>query len=141
MFSKDSISFDSEDISFVLENQDVFFDWVHNAIVNEGKIVGEISYIFCSDAYLLKINVDHLQHDTFTDIITFNYCEDNLISSDIFISIDRVLENSKLFNTSFHNELRRVMIHGVLHLVGYDDKTDDEKVLMRSREDFYINLR
>ena len=141
MFIQNSISFDSEDISFELEHPNLVQDWIQHAITNEDKVAGEISYIFCSDEYLHKINLEHLQHDTLTDIITFNYCEDDLINSDIFISVDRVKENAGLFKTSFENELSRVMIHGILHLVGYDDKTDEDKVIMRSKEDFYLTLR
>jgi len=141
MFNKNSISFDFEAISFELEHPNLVQDWIQHAITNEHKVAGEISYIFCSDEYLHKINLEHLQHDTLTDIITFNYCEDDLINSDIFISVDRVKENAKLFKVSFQNELSRVMIHGILHLVGYDDKTDEDKVLMRSKEDFYLTLR
>jgi rRNA maturation RNase YbeY len=141
MFIQDSISFNSEDISFELDQPTVIQNWIQETITNEDKVVGEISYIFCSDEYLHKINLEHLQHDTLTDIITFNYCEEDLISSDIFISVDRVKENAGLFKVSFENELSRVMIHGVLHLVGYDDKTDEDKVLMRSKEDFYLTLR
>ena len=141
MFATNSISFNSEYISFELDQPNVVHDWIQNTITTEHKEVGEISYIFCSDEYLHKINVDHLNHDTLTDIITFNYCEENLISSDIFISVDRVKENAVLFKTSFENELSRVMIHGVLHLIGYDDKTDEDKILMRAKEDFYLTLR
>jgi len=141
MFIQNSISFESEAISFELEYPNLVQDWIQHAITNEDKVAGEISYIFCSDEYLHKINLEHLQHDTLTDIITFNYCADDLINSDIFISLDRVKENAGLFKTSFENELSRVMIHGILHLVGYDDKTDEDKVLMRSKEDFYLTLR
>lgn len=141
MFIQNSISFDSEAISFELEQPNLVKDWIQNTIVKEGKTAGEISYIFCSDEYLHKINLEHLQHDTLTDIITFNYCEDDLINSDIFISVDRVRDNAETFKTTFEDELSRVMIHGVLHLIGYDDKTDDDKVLMRSKEDFYLTLR
>jgi|TARA_B110000459_G_scaffold200054_1_gene247829 rRNA maturation RNase YbeY len=141
MFIQNSISFDSEDVSFELEKPNVVQDWIQQTIIKEGKLVGEISYIFCSDEYLHKINLEHLQHDTLTDIITFNYCEEGLINSDIFISVDRVRDNAELFKTSFENELSRVMIHGILHLVGYDDKRDEDKVLMRSKEDFYLTLR
>ena len=141
MLLQDTISFHSEDISFELEGQLDAQKWIQKTIITEGKTVGEIAYIFCSDEYLHKINLEHLQHDTFTDIITFNYCVEELISSDIFISIDRVKENAILFNTTFEEEIGRVMIHGVLHLIGYNDKTDEEKVLMRSKEDFYLTLR
>lgn len=141
MFLENSITFDSEDISFELNGQDEVQSWIQEAVTEEGKVVGEISYIFCSDKYLHKMNVEHLQHDTLTDIITFNYCEEDVISSDIFISVDRVKENADLFGVDFSIELSRVMIHGVLHLLGYDDKTDEQKEVMRSKEDFYLTLR
>jgi probable rRNA maturation factor len=135
-----SISFFSEDIYFNLPDELKTRGWVSDTIIKEGMLPGEINYIFCSDAYLLKMNLEHLNHDSFTDIITFNYCEDNVVNSDVFISIDRVKENAETFKCSFENELNRVMIHGVLHLVGYDDKSDDDKQIMRAKEDFYLNL-
>ena len=134
------ISFFSEDISFELENELKTQEWVIKTITKEDKTPGEINYIFCSDTYLHKMNVEHLDHDTFTDIITFNYCVGELINTDIFISIDRVKENAETFKTSFENELNRVMIHGILHLIGYDDKTGSDKKTMRAKEDFYLNL-
>ncbi|MGB0881412.1 MAG: rRNA maturation RNase YbeY [Vicingaceae bacterium] len=140
MFFQESISFNSEGISFELDQPELTHKWISETILNEGKVVGEISYVFCSDEYLHKINLEHLGHDTYTDIITFNYCEDNVVSTDIFISIDRVKENAKIFGVSFQKELNRVIIHGILHLLGYDDKTDEDKVLMRSKEDFYLTL-
>ncbi len=140
MFFQESISFNSEGISFELDQPELTHKWISETILNEGKVVGEISYVFCSDEYLHKINLEHLDHDTYTDIITFNYCEDNVVSTDIFISIDRVKENAKIFGVSFQKELNRVIIHGILHLLGYDDKTDEDKVLMRSKEDFYLTL-
>ena len=135
-----SITFLSEDILFDLENQKDVENWIKSTIIDEDKALGEITYIFCSDEYLHKINVEHLKHDTLTDVITFNYNVEDVISSDIFISIDRVKENSISFKTSFKNELLRVMIHGVLHLVGYDDKSDEDKKVMRAKEDFYLSL-
>lgn len=135
-----SISFHSEDISFELDNPNITQVWVEKTILQEGKCLGEISYIFCSDNYLHKINLEHLNHDTYTDIITFNYCEDNTLNSDIFISIDRVKDNAKTYKVDFINELHRVIIHGVLHLIGYNDKSDDEQEIMTSKEDFYLSL-
>ena len=135
-----SITFLSEDILFDLENQKDVENWIKSTIIDEDKALGEITYIFCSDEYLHKINVEHLKHDTLTDVITFNYNVEDVISSDIFISIDRVKENSISFKTSFKNELLRVMINGVLHLVGYDDKSDEDKKVMRAKEDFYLSL-
>ena len=135
------ITFHSESIQFELENPSDVARWIEQAIAKENHETGNIDYIFCSDNYLLELNKEHLNHDTYTDIITFNYCEDNVVSSDIFVSIDRVKENAKTFEVSFENELNRVMIHGILHLVGYNDKTEAEQQVMRSKEDFYLSLR
>lgn len=140
MANQSSISFFAEGIPFELENQNDIQSWIENTISKEDKMVGEISYIFCSDDYLHEINLEHLQHDTYTDIITFNYNVEDVISADIFISIDRVEENATTFSTTFQNELCRVIIHGVLHLLGYNDKSDSEKEVMRSKEDFYLSL-
>lgn len=134
------ISFFSEDISFELGDAASVEHWIQTTIQKEGKNLGEISFIFCSDSYLHQINLTHLNHDTYTDIITFNYNEEAVLNGDIFISIDRVKENATTYNVSFENELNRVMIHGVLHLAGYEDKTDQEKAAMRAKEDFYLSL-
>tara|TARA_B100000809_G_scaffold81337_1_gene79642 strand:+ start:10877 stop:11308 length:432 start_codon:yes stop_codon:yes gene_type:complete len=136
-----SISFFSEDITFKLLDELKTSAWITNTITNEGMCPGNINYIFCSDVYLHKMNIEHLNHDTLTDIITFNYCEDDLVNTDVFISIDRVKENADIFKCTFEKELNRVMIHGVLHLVGYDDKSDVDKQKMRAKEDFYLNLQ
>ena len=141
MLFSSTISFHSEDISFELDNSNQTIDWIKDVIDKEGKKTGEISYLFCSDEYLHRVNLKHLNHDTYTDIITFNYCENNIVSSDVFISVDRVKENAKEFKTSFKDELNRVMIHGVLHLIGYDDKTLQQQQEMRAKEDFYLSLR
>ncbi|PCJ27664.1 MAG: rRNA maturation RNase YbeY [Flavobacteriales bacterium] len=140
MTSQKTISFLSEDISFELEHQNDIQNWIQDAISKEGKTTGEITYIFCSDEYLHKINKEYLQHNTYTDIITFNYCVDDIINSDVFISIDRVKENSEAFKTTFQNELSRVIIHGILHLIGYDDKSGSDKEVMCAKEDFYLSL-
>lgn len=137
---QNTIYFLSEDISFDLEDQNKVQNWIQNVISKEGKMMGEVTYIFCSDVYLHKINLEHLGHDTFTDIITFNYCIEDVINTDIFISVDRVKENAITFKTTFQNELSRVIIHGILHLVGYDDKNDSDKEVMRTKEDFYLSL-
>lgn len=134
------ISFHSEDVDFHLVNEKQIIKWIKNSVKKEGKTISELSYIFCSDEYLHKMNLEYLNHDTYTDIITFDYTEGNIVSGDIFISIDRVKENALEFNTEFLNELSRVTIHGVLHLAGYKDKTTKEKELMRSKEDFYLTL-
>jgi rRNA maturation RNase YbeY len=108
-------------------------------INNEIKELGNLSIILCSDNYLLKINREYLKHDYYTDIITFNYVERNRISGDLFISIERIKENSVEYNTTLIKELYRVMFHGVLHLIGYNDKTADEKKVMREKEDYYLS--
>ena len=126
--------------NFILEDSEKIRIWIENVIKKEKKIVGDITYIFCDDDYLLERNKEFLNHNTLTDIITFNYCIDNNISSDIMISIDRVKENSTIFENSFNEELKRVMIHGILHLIGYNDKSEEEEELMRKKEDFYLNM-
>ncbi len=111
---------------------------IKNLINKELKILGDLTVILCSDKYLLNINIEYLQHNYYTDIITFNYVDGNVISGDLFVSIERVKENSAEFNTCFIKELYRVMFHGVLHLIGYNDKTADEKKAMREKEDLYL---
>lgn len=133
------IKFFEEDIQFKLSSKTKIKDWIKNTIIEEGYSLGAINYIFCSDQYLLQINIDYLSHDYFTDIITFNTSDsDSIISSDIFISVDRVKENSSINGISFIEELMRVMIHGVLHLIGYNDHTDEDVLLMRSKENYYL---
>ena len=134
------IAFNNE-IEFKLENQDNLNDWIYQVLEKEQFKLGEVNYIFCSDEQLLEKNIEFLNHDTYTDIISFDYTMGKLISGDIFISIDRVRENSKSFETSFNDELNRVMIHGILHYCGYKDKSVDDKKLMRSKEDYYLSLR
>ena len=125
---------------FNLNDTSIISDWIHKVISNEGLETGEINFIFCDDDYLLKLNVAFLDHDTLTDIISFDYTMGNLISGDVYISIPRVMENASIFNTSFQNELYRVIIHGILHYCGYKDKSEDEKLIMRSKEDEYLNV-
>lgn len=133
------ISFFSEDIEFSLSNETQIYTWLSKVIENEDYKLSELNYIFCSDEYLLGINIEYLNHDTYTDIITFDNSEvDDHIQGDIFISIERVKENASIFNVDFANELLRVLVHGVLHLCGYHDKSTDESLLMRQKEDFYI---
>ncbi len=138
-----SISFLNADIGFNLPQKLITKRWINSVISSENKVKGDICFIFCSDNYLLKKNHQFLNHDTFTDIITFDYTEDNrgMISGDIFISIDRVKENSDNLNIPFENELHRVMIHGILHLMGYKDKTKAQKSLMRMKEDICLSLQ
>ena len=132
------ISFNYE-MNFELDNEDKLSSWISNTISDEGFKEGDINYIFCDEAYLLNLNMEFLDHDTLTDIISFDYTMGKLISGDVYISIDRVRENAKDFNVSFENELSRVMIHGILHYCGYKDKTDRETSEMRSKENYYIS--
>lgn len=114
--------------------------WVISTAKNEGFSVGELSFIFCDDKYLHKINLEFLNHDTLTDIITFDYSSEDEIAGEIYISIDRVNENAKSFNQDTAQEIRRIIIHGVLHLLGYKDKSPEEKTQMTSKEDYYLSL-
>ncbi|MDF2450354.1 MAG: rRNA maturation factor [Bacteroidota bacterium] len=132
------ISFQNLSIDFKLKEKTKLKQWIKAVTEKEKHILGNITYIFCTDDELLDINVKHLNHKTFTDIITFDYTENRKINSDIFISIDRVLENSKKFQVSFEEELHRVMIHGILHLCGYKDKTKSEAELMRRKENLAL---
>lgn len=114
--------------------------WLHQVIRREGRIPGDISYIFCDDAYMIEQNVAFLNHDTYTDIITFDECVGNVVAGSILISLDRVKENAGLFSKSFENEFLRVLVHGTLHLCGYKDKTDEEAKTMRRKEDESLAL-
>lgn len=127
------ISFNYE-TDFELENETLYEEWVSKIIDSEDKTEGEINYIFCDDEYLLQKNIEFLNHDTLTDIISFDYTMGNLISGDIFISVERVKDNAADFNTEFIEELKRVMAHGILHYCGYKDKTVEDSALMRSKE-------
>lgn len=113
---------------------------IEKLVVNENRTLGDVNYILCSDAYLLDINRQYLNHDYYTDVISFDYCEDNVISGDIFISVDTVADNAKEYGVTFEKELARVMIHGVLHFVGYNDKSDEEVPVMRAKENQYLPL-
>lgn len=128
------------EIDFVLSDEDIYSSWIDAVILSEEKELGEVSYIFCDDEYLLEINKQYLNHDTLTDIISFDYTEDNIISGDIFISLERVRDNAADLNTTFDEELKRVMIHGILHYCGYKDKSANEELLMRSKEDEKIQM-
>ncbi|MFT6745829.1 MAG: putative rRNA maturation factor [Glaciecola sp.] len=134
------ISFHSEDIKFVLSSKKSIKHWVQQVVLSEKLKLGPISYIFCNDRYLHEVNVKYLNHDTYTDIITFDYSEDKTVSGDLFISYERVKENARVFKTSINDELHRVMIHGVLHLCGYGDKSDKEKMIMRQKEENCLQL-
>lgn len=136
-----AINFFSEDVKFTLPNKLKRKAWLKNLAKNEGLKINELSYIFCSDEYLHKMNLDYLDHDTFTDIITFdNSEEEKLIEGDIFISIERVRENAKQLNLSEETELSRVISHGLFHLMGYKDKTKTQILEMREKEESAIEL-
>ncbi len=135
------INFHTEAIDFKVLNPIKTKRWLKSVIKAEGFELSEINYIFCNDEYLHTMNVEYLEHDTLTDIITFdNSEEDEVIEGDIFVSIERILDNSKDFNTTFDQEFKRVIVHGVLHLCGYFDKTDEDEKQMRTKEDYYIRL-
>ena len=126
-------------LRFTLSKPDEVREWLCTVIANENAKSGEINYIFCNDEYLHKINLQYLQHDTYTDIITFdNSDEPNLIEGDIFVSTERVTENAEKYAIAFERELKRVMVHGILHLSGYKDKTTAQQKQMRAKEDFYL---
>ena len=132
------IEFSLEDVNVPGLDSEHFAFWLEQVIVEEGLELGDVNLIFCSDEALLKMNIDFLQHDYYTDIITFDYCEENIVSGDLFISIDRVLDNSVELNAKYETELRRVCVHGVLHLCGFKDKSDEDEKQMRAKEDFYL---
>jgi len=136
------INFFQEDISYQIEEEETLKAWVKKVITHEGFSPGEVNYILCSDEYLHKINQEYLDHDTFTDIVTFDMSEDKQeISADIFISIDRIKENAATLKTQEQDELHRVLIHGILHLMGFNDGTPDEKSIMRKKEEACLSLR
>jgi rRNA maturation RNase YbeY len=133
------ISFNYEN-EFELSNEEQLSIWISSVIVSEDKKEGEINYIFCDDEYLLGLNEQYLNHDTLTDIISFDYSVGKELHGDIFISTERVLENAAEFKVTFEEELKRVMVHGVLHYCGYKDKSDEDEKLMRSKEDEKIKM-
>ncbi len=134
-----AVKFFSEDITYNFRNKKQTISWIDDSIINEKRLLGDINIIFTSDKYLLDINKQYLKHNYFTDIVTFNYCENNVINGDIFISIESVKNNSTRFDVNFTTELKRVIIHGVLHLIGYDDQNDEEKAKMREKENYYLD--
>jgi probable rRNA maturation factor len=135
-----SILFFSEQISFKVPNPRKTTAWIKAVIKKEKSSLESINYIFCSDEHLRELNIQYLNHKTFTDIITFNYGSKKVIEGEIYISVDRIKENADKFGVEFNTELRRVIIHGVLHLMGYNDKSKTEKALMRKKEDSYLSL-
>lgn len=126
--------------TFELDNEQATSDWIHQVITSEQYQVGDITYVFCNDEFLLDINQKYLQHDTYTDIISFDYRMGKTIHGEIYISVDRVADNAKVYKVSFHNELHRVMIHGILHFLGYGDKTKQEKEAMRHKENECLTM-
>ncbi|MDC0204249.1 rRNA maturation RNase YbeY [Flavobacteriales bacterium] len=120
-------------------NKKCFSFWLNEMLIEENKVLGDIVYVFCDDDYLLTKNIKYLNHNILTDVITFDYSKDKLISGDILISLDRVRENANTFKVHFLNELQRVMAHGLLHLLGYNDKTEKGKQEMQKKEDYYLN--
>lgn len=140
--SRSKISFFSEDTDFTLKQKTNIRTWINTVITTEGKSSGYLNLIFCSDSYLLNINQQYLNHDTYTDIITFDSSEkEGWIEGDVFISIDRVRENASNFGISEKDEIHRVIVHGILHLLGYKDKGKNDKELMTSKEDYYLSQR
>ncbi len=135
------ISYYFEDTDFIFRGKTLNNRWLRLVAESEIRKIGNISIIFCSDNYILDVNQKYLQHDYFTDIITFDYCEGDRISGDLFISVDSVRENAIEYGTDFKEELNRVIVHGILHLIGYDDHNDDDIRQMRSKENYYLSLR
>jgi probable rRNA maturation factor len=135
-----SIQYFNEDVSFPALKKRITTNWIKRIIDAEGKKSGDISFIFCSDEYLFEINKKYLNHDYYTDIITFDYSEGSVINGDIFISTERIRENSKTYNTTFGNELARIVTHGILHLLGYLDKNIKDKEMMTFKEDYFLKM-
>lgn len=125
---------------FTLDNEFIYSQWATAIIASEGRKTGAISYIFCDDAYLLDLNINYLNHNTLTDIISFDYAEGDILNGELYISVDRLRENATEYGVSFHEELLRVMAHGILHYCGYNDKTDEEITVMRSKEEEKIKM-
>ena len=135
------VSYFTEDCKFEFKEKRLTSKWLKDVADRESRRLGDISVIFCSDEYLLDVNRKYLNHDYYTDIITFDYCEGPVLSGDLFISVDSVRENASFYGTEFADELNRVIVHGVLHLIGYDDHSDEDISIMRSKEDFYLSQR
>lgn len=134
------ISYFSENIEFTFRQKSRTSKWLRLVSESEIRRAGDINVIFCSDNYILEMNQKYLQHDYFTDIITFDYCEGDKLSGDLFISIDSVRENAITYGEEFSRELSRVIVHGVLHLIGYDDHSPEDQKVMRQKEDYYLSL-
>lgn len=135
------IRYFQEDIRFELKQKMLNNRWLKMVAGSEMRRLGAINIIFCSDNYIQDVNMKYLQHDYFTDIITFDYCEKDVLSGDLFISIDSVRENAQFYGTEFADELNRVMVHGLLHLIGYDDHSEADIAEMRQKENYYLEMR
>ena len=135
------VSYFKEDTSFAFKEKRLTSRWLKFVAASEAKKVGDIGIIFCSDNYILDINIKYLGHDYYTDIITFDYCEGDLLSGDLFISVDSVRENASFYGVDFPTELNRVIVHGLLHLIGYDDHLEEDIAVMRAKENYYLSLR
>ena len=135
------VSYYNEDIVFPFKEKRLTSRWLKFVAESESKRLGDVAVIFCSDNFILDVNIKYLQHDYYTDIITFDYCEGNRLSGDLFISIDSVRENASFYGTEFADELNRVIVHGLLHLIGYDDHTEEDIAVMRAKENYYLSQR
>ena len=135
------VSYFTQDIVFAFKEKRLTSRWLKFVAESESKRLGDGAIIFCSDNYILDINIKYLQHDYYTDIITFDYCEGNRLCGDLFISVDSVRENASLYGTEFVDELNRVIVHGLLHLMGYDDHTEEDIAMMRAKENYYLSQR
>ena len=135
------VSYFTEDTSFAFKEKRLTSRWLKFVAASEAKKLGDVGVIFCSDNYILDINIKYLQHDYYTDIITFDYCEGDRLSGDLFISVDSVRENASFYGVVFPTELNRVIVHGLLHLIGYDDHSDEDIAVMRAKENYYLSLR
>ena len=135
------VSYFTQDIKFEFKDRRLTSRWLKFVAESEAKRLGDIAIIFCSDDYILDVNIKYLKHDYYTDIITFDYCEGNRMSGDLFISIDSVRENADFYGVEFPDELNRVIVHGLLHLMGYDDHTEEDIAVMRAKENYYLSQR
>ena len=135
------VTYFNEDINFPFKEKRLTSRWLKRVAGSEAKKLGDVAIIFCSDNYILDVNIKYLGHDYYTDIITFDYCEGDRLSGDLFISIDSVRENASFYGADFPTELNRVIVHGLLHLIGYDDHSEEDIAMMRAKENYYLGLR
>ena len=135
------VSYFTQDIVFPFKEKRLTSRWLKFVAESESNRLGDVAIIFCSDNYILDVNIKYLQHDYYTDIITFDYCEGNRLSGDLFISVDSVRENASVYGTEFADELNRVIVHGLLHLIGYDDHAEADIATMRAKENYYLSQR